>query len=552
MQIFLSLLLVLIVALIAIAILHRYYRKSSREFAIVRTGFGGRRVELDGAALVLPFLHQAESIPLRSHRLVLDKRGKEALVTGDSLRVDVVTEFSVRVAADELSVATAASTLGAQSIHSEDLDELLRGRLSDAVQQVVAKFSLAGLHKGRHEFSVSVNDILQPSLNDYGLVLDAVSLLQLDQASLETFDQNNVFDAVGLRQLSQTLSEQRLQRVNIDAQTEVSVRETELASLRKRLELEQQQSDLELAQRQRIEVSRAQSDADIESTRQQAQQRSEEARLSRERDLRQLKISHDLTVREEETKAHERAESVQIEAQVSLAHKRAEESSARATAETKRSALVQAQEQILLEKESLAAERNAAVALIRQRHLSVMHAEESASREQIKLAGAQTAADVTKLQAEAKRLLGEAKAQRIAAIVNAENLSAEHLLEHKIALEKVRVLPEVAKRMAKPLEKIDSIRINHLGGMGAGAGAHTNQSPLGDSLQQVMGLAVQMPALKKLGEEIGLDFDPQLGGRMADAAGRVQGALAKAKPADPSDVTPSDIHKKHNPQESEQ
>ena len=552
MQIFFYLLLLLTLALIAMALLHRYYRKSSREYALVRTGFGGRLVVLDGASLVLPFLHQVESIPLCSHRLVLTQTGAGALVTGDSLRVDVVTEFSVRVGADEVSVAAAASTLGAQSIQTEELDEQLRGRLSDAVQQVVAKLSLTGLHKGRHEFSTAVSAILQQSLSDYGLVLDAVSLLRLDQAPLETFNQHNVFDAVGLRLLSQTLSEQRLQRANIDAKTEVSVRETELESIKRRLELEQQQSDIELAQRQRIEVSRVQSEADIESSRQEAQRQREESRLVRERDLRRLEISNDLGLREEEAKAFERVEAAQIEVQVALSQKRAEESSARAVAELKRSELVQAQEKILKEKETLAAERHAEVAMIKRKHLSALHAEQSASDEKIKIGAAKADSEMVILQAGAKRVAGEAEAHGIAAIANAENVSGEHLLAHKISLEKVRVLPEIAKRMAKPLEKIDSIRINHLGGFGGGAAGQSDASPLGDSLQQVMGLAVQMPALKKLGEEIGLDFDPQLGGRMVDAAGRIHGTLEKAKQATRTASGNTDNKNQNNPQENEQ
>lgn len=552
MQLFSSLILVLILALVVAAVLHRYYRKSSREFALVRTGFGGRRVELDGAALVLPFLHRVESIPLRSQRLLLSKRGAEALVTGDSLRVEVVAEFSVRVAADEQSVSAAASTLGAQLIDSESLNELLQGRLSDAVQQVVAKCTLAGLHKGRHEFSSSVSDILRPSLSNYGLVIDAVSLLQFDQAPLEAFNQNNVFDAVGLRQLTATLSEQRLRRASIDAQAQVSVRETELEALRKRLELEQSQNDLELAQRQRLEVSRAQADADIESSRQQALQVSEESRLVRQRDLRRLEIAHDLALREEEAKAQERAESAQIEAHVALAQKRAEESDARALAESKRSALIQAQEKILLEKESLAAARNAEVAMIRRRHLSELHAEESSSREKQKIDEAKTESELAILQAEAERVLAAAKAEGAAAFAEAENLRSEQVLAQQLALEKVRVLPEVAKRMAKPLEKIDSIRINHLGGVGSAGGTTSDHSPLGDSLQQVMGLAVQLPALKKLGDEIGLDFDPQLGGRMADAASRLQSAQGKNQKPLSSDQPADHENKLHKPQESEQ
>lgn len=550
MHIFLGLIGLLILAVLTMSLLNRYFKKSTREFALVRTGFGGRRVVLDGASLVLPFLHQCELISLRGHQLVLELSASQALITRDSLRADVSVEFSLRVGEDERDVSLAATVLGAQSVNSEDLHELLKGRLRDAIQRVVAVKSLADLHGGRAQFSADVAEVLQQQLRSYGLIVDAVSLLQIDQAPLSAFDQNNVFDAAGLRRVSESLSEQRLQRAAIEAHADVSVRETELESLRKRLELEQQQSDIELSQRQRIEISRAQSEADIECSRQQSQRKSEEARLSREREVRRLEIARDQALREEEAKALEKSESAQIEAQVLLSQRRADESVARAEAELKRAGLVQAQEKIQREKETLAAERVAEVAMIKQRHLNDLRAEESAKQEDIKLASAKAEAEIAALRAESDRVLGDAQAHVMAARTQAENSCSTLLLEHKLELEKVRMLPQLAKRMCKPLEKIESIRINHLGGLGGGSSGG-GDSPLGDSLQQVLGMAVQLPAMKKLGEEIGMDFDPQIAGKTADAAGRMQGA--QSKHAEKAAVAEQENTERtsNNPQENE-
>ena len=44
------------IALIAIAVmfLNRFYRKSTRDIALVRTGFGGQRIMISGGCLALP------------------------------------------------------------------------------------------------------------------------------------------------------------------------------------------------------------------------------------------------------------------------------------------------------------------------------------------------------------------------------------------------------------------------------------------------------------------------------------------------------------------
>ena len=45
----------------------------------------------------------------------------------------------------------------------------------------------------------------------------------------------------------------------------------------------------------------------------------------------------------------------------------------------------------------------------------------------------------------------------------------------------------------------------------------------GVAMDQILGMmAVRLPAMKQLGEEIGLDFDAQLAGRTADYANRIK------------------------------
>ena len=91
-----------------------------------------------------------------------------------------------------------------------------------------------------------------------------------------------------------------------------------------------------------------------------------------------------------------------------------------------------------------------------------------------------------------------------------------------IDLARLQALPEIMAQMVKPVEKIDSIRIHQIGGLGgasgAGAGGAQGDKPVvNQALDSIMGMAVQMPTLKKLGEELGLAFDGGLSG-LADSA----------------------------------
>ena len=84
---------------------------------------------------------------------------------------------------------------------------------------------------------------------------------------------------------------------------------------------------------------------------------------------------------------------------------------------------------------------------------------------------------------------------------------------------KLEALPRVVAEMVKPAEKIDSIRIHHVGGLGGAGGAGggsagegAGRAPVNQALDSIMSMAVQMPALKKLGEDLGMSLDSGLAG----------------------------------------
>ena len=110
-------------AVIAVAVLflNRFYRKSTRDIALVRTGFGGQRILISGGCLALPFLHRIEEINMRT------------LITEDRMRVDVELEFYVRVTPSPEGIATAAQALGAKSFTPDGMRNLLEGRFVESL-----------------------------------------------------------------------------------------------------------------------------------------------------------------------------------------------------------------------------------------------------------------------------------------------------------------------------------------------------------------------------------------------------------------------------------
>src|SRR3569833_4083986 len=76
------------------------YNRSTRDEAFVRTGLGGKKLVLDGGAVVLPIFHSIARVNLKTLRLRVERSKKDSLITKDRMRVDIDAEFFVLVKLD--------------------------------------------------------------------------------------------------------------------------------------------------------------------------------------------------------------------------------------------------------------------------------------------------------------------------------------------------------------------------------------------------------------------------------------------------------------------
>src|SRR5690606_31722798 len=109
---------ILLTILIAVGVylLHWLYRHSSKDQSFVRTGSGGERVVMGGGALVIPIIHDITVVNMNAIPIEVRRQGEQSLITKNKMRVDITTEFFVRVIATEQGVSTAARTLGARTL----------------------------------------------------------------------------------------------------------------------------------------------------------------------------------------------------------------------------------------------------------------------------------------------------------------------------------------------------------------------------------------------------------------------------------------------------
>ena len=243
-----------IVLVVGIWFLHRFYAKANREIALVRTGLGGQKVVLDGGCLALPFLHKVAEVNMRTSKLEIERVGPASVITADRLRVDVRAEFYVRVRATEEGVATAAQALAGKTFRASELAETLEGKLVDAVLSIAAGYTMDSLQDERGKYTAAVSEVLGEDLAQNGLLLESVSLTRLDQTPFHALDENNAFNALGMRRLAEIIAVNRKERAEIESDAEVSVRQSQLNTTKQKLLLSQEEEEATIAQQREIET----------------------------------------------------------------------------------------------------------------------------------------------------------------------------------------------------------------------------------------------------------------------------------------------------------
>ena len=505
-------------------ILGRLYRRSTREVSLVKTGMGGKKVIMDGGTIVVPLLHEVSPVNMKTLRLEVQRNSEAALITKDRMRVDVGVEFYVSVNATIEGIGRAAQTLGNRTFHVDQLREMIEGKLVDGLRSVAAQMTMDELHENRAEFVQEVQNAVSEDLLKNGLELESVSLTALDQTPFEALDENNAFNAVGMRKLAEVIATSKMERAQIDAEAEVSVRRAGMEAQREKLMIDRDEQKAQIAQVQEVETLRAAQDSEIAQRQEQAQQEKERARILREESIRSAEIAKDRDL-----------EVAEQERQIIIAQKSEEESRARASADLARADATKATEAVITAKSVAEAERTKQIALIdaqreaereatKIRLAAAAHKDAAQDRADAVREEAQAEADAITIKAQAKKadLLAEAEGRQ--AITNAENSLSEALIAMKIDMARLEAMPAIIAEMVKPAEKIDSIKIHHISGMN-GAGSGTGGTISGDkpvvnqALDSIMGMAVQMPALKKLGDELGLSMENGLAGVTSKALG---------------------------------
>lgn len=531
---------VVLIAFVAIGIIiSRLYRRATSELSFVRTGLSGKKIILNGGAIVFPIFHDIVWVNMNTLRLEVMRSKEEALITKDRMRVDVRAEFYVRVKPDEESIANAAQTLGQKTLKPLELKELVEGKFVDALRAVAAEMSMEELHEQRTDFVQKVQVAVTGDLMKNGLELETVSLTALDQTSRDFFNPNNAFDAQGLTKLTEEIEMRRKQRNIIEQDTQVEIARKNLEAQQQTFQIQRDSEYARLEQERVVSIRTSEQATEIALQRASKEREQQEGEIAAKLLVDQAKIESERTINERNIEAQRiikereiaRAKSIELAEQekaIALAEKSKAQSEAQALADAARALAARAEEQVATARATEIAER--------QKQIDLLEAQKQAQRDAIAITvaaeaekkaaqdraaastiAAQGEAEAEKVRSEAAAIRYSVDAEGKRAINEADNQLAPQIIELQVKQALLKALPDIIRESVKPMEQIEAIKIlqvNGLGGPGSGGNAipgtngHSGGSN-GNLAEEVVNNALryraQAPLLDALLKELDLE-----------------------------------------------
>ena len=287
--------------IIFVLIYKSFYKKAPADAALVISGGSKKRVVF-GGTLVNPITNVTQFISLNTLQLPVEREGQAALITKDSLRVDIQAEFYVKIEPNEQDVLKAVASLGEKTLTPEAVNALLEGKLVGVLRSVAATMDLQELHEKRQEFSDQVQEACLEDLEQNGFKLETVAVTNLDQTPLEALDENNRFDVVAIQTIKQEVEEKQTDTAKIEHENkvrreedrllaELEIKQKEEETETKALEVEQRLEFAQEEQRKEIATNKAEQERAVEAHKFEQLQAVEEARIKQELAVQSAEIA---------------------------------------------------------------------------------------------------------------------------------------------------------------------------------------------------------------------------------------------------------------------
>ena len=465
---------VIAVVVIILAILASGYVKAPPDTAFIISGFKkGQRILIGKAGIKLPFFERLDKLSLKL--VAIDVKTSDAVPTADYINIQVDAAVNIKVGDEPQKLQKASQNF--LNRDSEYIAKVAREVLEGNMREIVGKMRLEEMVSDRQKFAELVKENAEPDLAAMGL--DIISF------NVQNFvDSNQVIENLGIDNIVKIKKSAAIARAN-------SEKEIKIAQARANKEANDERVLAE------TEIAKKNNDLAIKS-----------AELKKESDIKKAEADAAYKIQEEQ----QRKELEITSANANIARQEREvELRAREVEVTEKS--LEAEVKKKAEAERYAKQQQAEADLYRRQKDAEADQFEKIREAEAKKAQAEAQRYAMEQEALGIKAKGEAEAASIRAQALAEAEGMEKKAEayqryNKAAMAEmmIKVLPDIAAKVAEPLGQIDKITI-----IGGGEG--------GNGVDQVAGNVpvVMAKVFESMKEATGIDLADIINAESYDA-----------------------------------
>jgi uncharacterized membrane protein YqiK len=312
----------------------------------------------------------------------------------------------------------------------------------------------------------------------------------------------------------------------------IQIRNKNLDTERQALDIDRELEYARLAQERELEVQRATQRADVARERASKEQEAERAqitaretvdraRIEAERAVDEARIARELEIQGLEIERRRTIELAEQQRAIAVAQQSRAQSEAQAAADDARALAVAAEERVFTARDTEMAERRKGIELIGARQdaerdalrLTVAAQAEmtaAADRGAAVRAEAEAEADADRVRSMATRIRNEVEAEGLRMMNEAQNLLSPEARVSAMRLRLIDKMEGIIRESARPMERIEGIKILQVDGLGGGGGGyrgdHEGSGGFADSVvNSALRYRAQAPLVDQLLREIGVE-----------------------------------------------
>lgn len=414
---------IVIVVFILLATIVRAYKKVPPNDAMIVFGLGGKRVVQGGGTFVIPGFQSFKTISMML--MSFDVKPDQPMFSLQGIRLKIEAVAQIKIQSDPIAIATASEQFLDHTLLEREM--MILHSVEGHLRGLVGQLTVESILKNPDELNSKMRETCSEDLDKMGLSLISFVLKRVA-------DDQGYIENLGVPEVERVRKSASIAKAEVERDIQIRQADTEKESAIRRAEAHQLKIEAETAATAKEALYRKELNMREAEFKQETTSRQAEADLAYELKQNQIKqslVTEQVKIKQMEAEAHKNVRQIEVE----LKQKELEATVIKPA-----------------EAEKLAAIMRAEVS--KQRQILEAEAEAESTRKR----GEATA--------EAELAKGKANAEviRLAGLAEAEALEKKaeaykQYTQAAVTVEILRILPELAERIAAPLSNVDKITV---------------------------------------------------------------------------------------------